>query len=202
MIWNSSDLVIFNCRSKHYLIKRHFKIFDVFWIWMLLGRIRFLCQTILCQVFNNLTWGHLQTITVWILGNFSQNLLLISENSLTITLRKQIGSEFFWDSVHRWRGSVRLLLSSMSSFSKAAVTLLESTAVVYCLLLLSPIATAAILSFNTEAKLCSFFYTALFALQLSKGWELLLGLHWLSLSFLIFNVLASMACLLLRAQWL
>ena len=186
----------------YYLIKRHFIDFDVFWIWTLLGRILFLCQTILCQVFNKLTWDYLQTITVWILGNFSQKLLLISENSLMITLPKQIGSEFSWDSVYRWRGSVRLLLSSMSSFSKAAVTLLKSTAVVYCLLLLSPIATAAILSFNTEAKLCSFFYTALFALQLSKGWELLRGLHWLSLSFLIFNVLASMACLLLRAQWL
>ena len=99
--------------------------FDVFWIWTLLGRIQFLCQTILCQVFNKLTWGNLQTITVWILGNFSQKLLVISENSLMITLHKQIGSEFFWDSVHRWRGSVRLLLSSMSSFSKAAVTLLE-----------------------------------------------------------------------------
>ena len=109
----------------YYLIKRHFINFDVFWIWTLFGRIQFLCQTILCQVFNKLTWDYLQTITVWILGNFSQNLLLISENSLTITLCKQIGSEFSWDSVHRWRGSVRLLLSSMSSFSKAAVTLLE-----------------------------------------------------------------------------
>lgn len=71
----------------YYLIKRHFIDFDVFWIWTLLGRIQFLCQTILCQVFNKLTWDYLQTITVWILGNFSQNLLLISENSLTITLQ-------------------------------------------------------------------------------------------------------------------
>ena len=104
----------------YYLIKRHLMFFE-FEHYLLLV----LCQTILCQVFNKLTWDYLQTITVWILGNFSQNLLLISENSLTITLCKQIGSEFSWDSVHRWRGSVRLLLSSMSSFSKAAVTLLE-----------------------------------------------------------------------------
>ena len=136
-IWNSSDLVIFDCGKQTR-------------------------QT---------------TITVWILGNFSQNLLLYfweftDDNTLANKLVHNYLEILFIDGVDpldccflQWVLSVRLLWLCWSRLR------------LYCLLLLSPIATAAILSFNTKAKLCSFFYTALFALQLSKGWELLLGLY-------------------------
>ena len=96
---NSSDLVMFNCGKKNCLGLNtiwsrgtlKFLMFFEFECYLA----EFLCQTILCQVFNKLTWDYLQTITVWILGNFSQNLLLISENSLTITLHKQLVQNSF-----------------------------------------------------------------------------------------------------------